>query len=75
MCKRINLKNVRHYKINTNENRRIEFSYRNVFKSKTRRKATSHNVLFEKVIVNRTELRVYDVHDKELLVIVAALKN
>ena len=35
MCEKINVKNVRQHQINTNENKRIKFDYKNMFKSKT----------------------------------------
>ena len=57
MHQQIIIKNVRHQKINTNKNRRIESNYQNMFKSKKQKILIIHNLLFKKIIVNRTKLR------------------
>ena len=57
MYKKINITNVRYNKINTNKNRYIKSSYKNILKLKTRKKTTFRNILLKKIIVNRTKLR------------------
>ena len=46
MFERIDFENVQFTKINTYQNKRIKFNYKNLFQSKTREQITLNNLFF-----------------------------
>ena len=57
MFERIDFENVRFTKINTHQDKRIKFNYKNLFQSKTREQITLNDLFFQKVFVNKIKLR------------------